>query len=47
MHFPVAIRDVTDVNVNSLKDWMRHQNVRLGVLTNFHDTAIRPIFIRD
>jgi GxxExxY protein len=47
MHFPVAIRDVTDVNVNNLKDWMRHQNVRLGVLTNFHDTAIRPIFIRD
>ena len=46
MHFPVAIRDVTDVNVNNLKDWMRYQDIRLSVLTNFYDTAIRPVFIR-
>jgi GxxExxY protein len=46
MYFPIAIRDVTDVNVNNLKDWMRHQGIRLGVLTNFYDTTIRPVFIR-
>lgn len=46
MHFPVAIQDVGDIQVNNLKDWMRHQGIRLGVLTNFHDTAIRPVFIR-
>ncbi len=46
MHFPVAIRDVADVNVHNLKDWMRHQDIRLGILTNFYDTAIRPVFVR-
>ena len=46
MHFPVAIQDVDDLSVNNLKDWMRHQRIRLGILTNFHDTAIRPVFIR-
>ena len=46
MHFPVAINDVNGVNVHNLKDWMRHQDIHLGVLTNFHDTAIRPIFVR-
>lgn len=46
MHFPVAITNVADVNVNNLKDWMRHQGIHLGVLTNFYDTAIRPVFVR-
>jgi GxxExxY protein len=46
MHFPVAIRDVADVSVHNLKDWMRHQDIRLGVLTNFYETAIRPVFVR-
>jgi len=46
MHFPVAIRDVADISVHNLKDWMRYQNIRLGVLTNFYDTVIRPVFVR-
>jgi len=46
MHFPVTIRDVTDVSIQNLKDWMRYQDIRLGVLTNFYDTAIRPVFVR-
>lgn len=46
MHFPVTIRDVADVSVHNLKDWMRNQGIRLGVLTNFYDTAIRPVFLR-
>ena len=46
MHFPVTVRDLTDVNVHNLKDWMRHQGIRLGVLTNFYDTTIRPVFVR-
>jgi GxxExxY protein len=47
MHFPVTVRDAADMNVHNLKDWMRHQGIRLGVLTNFYDTAIRPVFVRD
>jgi len=46
MHFPVAIGDVADVSVHNLKDWTRYQGICLGVLTNFYDTAIRPVFIR-
>ena len=46
MHFPVTVRDVADVNVHNLKDWMRHQGIQLGVLTNFYDTTIRPVFVR-
>ena len=46
MHFPVAIRDVDDINVHNLKDWMRYRGIRLGVLTNFYDTTIQPIFVR-
>lgn len=46
MHFPMTIRDLADVNVHNLKDWMRHQRIRLGLLTNFYDTAIRPVFVR-
>jgi hypothetical protein len=32
--------------VQRYKDWIHHQGIRLGVLTNFHDTAIRPVFVR-
>ena len=46
MHFPVTVRDLADVNVHNLKDWMRHQGIRLGVLTNFYATTIRPVFVR-
>jgi len=46
MHFPVAIRDVADINVHNLKDWMRYQGIHLGILTNFYDTVIRPVFVR-
>jgi GxxExxY protein len=46
MHFPVAISDVADVSVHNLKDWMRWQGVSFGILTNFHETAIHPLFIR-
>ena len=46
MHFPVTVRDIADVNVHNLKDWLRHQTIRLGVLTNFYATTIRPVFIR-
>ena len=28
------------------KDWMRYRGIRLGILTNFYDTTIQPVFIR-
>lgn len=46
MHFPVAISDVADVSVHNLKDWMRRQSISLGILTNFHESAVHPLFVR-
>jgi len=47
MLFPVAVADINSINVNNLKDWMRENSIRLGVLVNFLDTRIRPVFIVD
>lgn len=47
MLFPVALADINSINENNLKDWMRENDIRLGVLVNFLDTRIRPVFIVD
>jgi hypothetical protein len=46
MHFPTAIRDVADVSIHNLKDWMRHQGVSPVVVMNFYETAIHPLCVR-
>lgn len=47
MLFPVAVREIDSININNLKDWMRENEIRLGMLVNFLDTRIRPVFIVD
>jgi GxxExxY protein len=44
--FPVAVQDINDIRINNLKDWMRVQNIPLGILANFHDTSLRPMVLR-
>jgi len=44
--FPVAVQDINDVRINNLKDWMRVQNIPLGILANFYDTSLKPIVLR-
>ena len=46
MVFPVAIQDIHDVRTDNLKDWMRTQNVPLGILANFHALSLEPIVLR-
>ena len=46
MVFPVAIRDVEDIHLDNLKTWMRWQNIQLGILANFDDVRLSPVFIR-
>jgi GxxExxY protein len=46
MVFPVAIQDINDIRIENLKDWMRAQQVELGILTNFSDTSLKPVFLR-
>ena len=45
MLFPVAVKEVTSVNVDGLKSWMARNNIQLGVLVNFLDIRIRPVFV--
>jgi len=45
MFFPVAIQHIEDINVNNLKDWIRAHDIKLGLMINFYETAIKPIFI--
>lgn len=44
--FPVAVQHINDVRINNLKDWMRVQNVPLGILANFQDTSLCPVVLR-
>ncbi len=44
--FPVAIMDVNDIRLNNLKDWLRVENIPLGILVNFYDTSLKPIVLR-
>jgi len=47
MLFPTAVADISSINVNNVKDWMIENGIRLGVLVNFLDTRIRPVFVVD
>lgn len=44
--FPVAIMDINDIRLNNLKDWMRQQQIPLGILANFYATSLKPIVLR-
>ena len=44
--FPVAVQDVNDIRINNLKDWMRIENIPLGILANFHETSLHPRVLR-
>ncbi len=44
--FPVAVQDINDIRINNLKDWMRAQNIPIGILANFYDTSLHPMVLR-
>ena len=44
--FPVAIRDIADIRIENLKDWMRYRHIPLGILANFHTTWLEPVILR-
>ena len=46
MIFPVAIRDVNDIRLNNLKDWMHIESVPLGILANYYEESLKPIVLR-
>ncbi|MGC9394028.1 MAG: GxxExxY protein [Anaerolineae bacterium] len=46
MVFPVAIREVEDIHLDDLKTWMHWRDIQLGILANFDDTSLSPVFVR-
>jgi GxxExxY protein len=47
MLFPVAVQDIERINLDILRCWLRRNDMRLGVLVNFLDTRVRPVFVTD
>lgn len=46
MVFPVAIRETEDIHLEDLKTWMRGCDIQLGILANFDDVRLSPVFVR-
>ena len=44
--FPVAVTDVDLISFNNLKDWLRVEQIPLGILANFHSLALKPIILK-
>jgi GxxExxY protein len=44
--FPAAIQNPADLHPEMLCDWLRDQQIPLGIVANFHDTALTPTFLK-
>ncbi len=44
--FPVAISDLAQMRIPNLKAWMRHLDIPLGIVVNFHTTRLDPLILR-
>jgi len=44
--FPTAIQSIADLKLDALREWLRVQGVPLGILANFNDTELKPIFLK-
>ena len=46
MVFPAAIQSIADLHLENFRQWLRVQQVPLGILANFRDTELKPIFLK-
>ncbi|MGH2592520.1 MAG: GxxExxY protein [Anaerolineae bacterium] len=46
MVFPAAIQNVADLHLENFREWLRVEQVALGILANFWDTELKPIFLK-
>lgn len=44
--FPVTLANISTLNLNNLTNWLRAEQIPLGILTNFHDLTLNPLFLR-
>ena len=47
MVFPVAISDLGNMKPQNLRHWMASQQISLGILANFNDTQLKPVFMKE
>jgi GxxExxY protein len=46
MIFPVARRDIASIHLDSLKDWLRTREIKLGIVANFDAVRLQTVFVR-
>ncbi len=46
MVFPAAIQNVADLGLDNFREWLRAEQVPLGIVANFYDTELKPIFLK-
>ncbi len=46
MVFPAAIRNIADLGLDNFREWLRAEQIPLGIVANFHDTELKPIFLK-
>ena len=46
MVFPAAIQSIADLHLENFREWLRVEQVALGILVNFWDTQLKPIFLK-
>ena len=40
MVFPAALQDLQQIHLDNLKDWMRMNGIRIGLLANFSSASL-------
>ena len=44
--FPVAIQNTADLGLPNIHHWLTTQQIPLGLVANFYDTELKPLFIK-
>lgn len=47
MVFPAAISDLGNMKPQNLRHWMASQQISLGILANFNDAELKPVFMKE
>lgn len=47
MVFPAAIGDLGNMKPQNLRHWMASQQISLGILANFNDAQLKPVFMKE
>lgn len=47
MIFPLAVREISQIEPENLRRWMESQDVPLGILANFHSERLDLQFMKE